>query len=359
MENRRIAICFLLLLCIAAISFGQEYFPNIPGYQTLICDLHTHTVFSDGLVWPTVRIDEAVREHLDCIAISDHIEYQPHKDDIPTNHNRPYEIASEKAEKKNILLIKGAEITRDTPPGHYNALFLSDINPLVEPEFLTVIEKANEQNAFVFWNHHTWKGLERGQWTDLQTTMYEKKWLHGMEVANGGDYYPLAHQWCLERNLTMLGNSDIHSPSLFYPYTAQKHRTVNLIFAKERTVEAIREALWAGRTAVWFNNQLVGRQDYLKPLFDACVTITESDSVQDGEISFEMANNALVDMELERSGETGPLTIQLPAYSTVTVKVELSKGAGSAALSYHVKNFLVAPKKGLEVTFNVSEMAKN
>ncbi|MBZ0256718.1 hypothetical protein K8I31_11690, partial [bacterium] len=50
--------------------------PDILGYQTLLCDPHMHTVFSDGTVWPTVRVDEAYREDLDFMAISDHIEYQ-------------------------------------------------------------------------------------------------------------------------------------------------------------------------------------------------------------------------------------------------------------------------------------------
>lgn len=69
-------------------------FPDPPGYQTLKCDLHMHTVFSDGNVWPTIRIDEAWRQGLDVISITDHIEYQPHQDDIPTNHNRPYELVN-------------------------------------------------------------------------------------------------------------------------------------------------------------------------------------------------------------------------------------------------------------------------
>ena len=64
------------------------------------------------------------REGLDAISIIDHIEYQPHKQDVPTNHNRPYEIAVRRAQEKNILLVKGAEITRDTPPGYFNAIFL-------------------------------------------------------------------------------------------------------------------------------------------------------------------------------------------------------------------------------------------
>lgn len=47
--------------------------PNILGYITLKCDFHMHTVFSDGKVWPTVRVDEAWREGLDAIALTDHI----------------------------------------------------------------------------------------------------------------------------------------------------------------------------------------------------------------------------------------------------------------------------------------------
>lgn len=33
--------------------------PDLDGYTTLKCDFHMHSVFSDGLVWPTVRVDEA------------------------------------------------------------------------------------------------------------------------------------------------------------------------------------------------------------------------------------------------------------------------------------------------------------
>ena len=43
--------------------------PDPEGYRTLKCDFHIHTVFSDGLVWPTVRVDEAYREGLDAIAL--------------------------------------------------------------------------------------------------------------------------------------------------------------------------------------------------------------------------------------------------------------------------------------------------
>ena len=56
--------------------------PDPEGYRTLKCDFHIHTVFSDGLVWPTVRVDEAYREGLDAIALTEHLEYRPHRQDI-------------------------------------------------------------------------------------------------------------------------------------------------------------------------------------------------------------------------------------------------------------------------------------
>ena len=28
--------------------------PDVKGYKTLKCDFHMHTMFSDGLVWPTI-----------------------------------------------------------------------------------------------------------------------------------------------------------------------------------------------------------------------------------------------------------------------------------------------------------------
>ena len=36
--------------------------PEIDGYQLLKCDFHVHTIFSDGIVWPTLRVQEAWEE---------------------------------------------------------------------------------------------------------------------------------------------------------------------------------------------------------------------------------------------------------------------------------------------------------
>jgi len=75
-------------------------FPDVPGYKTLTCDLHMHTVFSDGAVWPIIRVDEAMRDGLDVIAITEHLEYQPHKEDIPNpDRNRSHVVASNRAQQ--------------------------------------------------------------------------------------------------------------------------------------------------------------------------------------------------------------------------------------------------------------------
>jgi hypothetical protein len=178
--TRRFILLWLILqLVLCGLAAGDTrreiHFPDIIGYKTLKCDFHIHTVFSDGLVWPTVRVDEAWEEGLDAIALTDHIEYQPHKKDIPTNHNRPFEIALSHAEKKKeLLLIKGAEITRDTPPGHFNAIFLQDIVPLDTNDLRDAVKAAAGQGGFVTWNHPFWKPEAKG-WLDIHTDLYQNK----------------------------------------------------------------------------------------------------------------------------------------------------------------------------------------
>ena len=178
-------------------------------------------------------------------SITDHIEYQPHKADVPTNHNRPYEIAFPRAKERGILLIRGTEITRDTPPGHFNALFLDDVNPLDTPDLLDCMAAAAEQRAFIWWNHPGWKPDKKG-WFDIHTTLYEKKHMHGIEVVNGRSYP--RPQWAY-------GRPDVRGHLNFTPMLEQNGREASLmtlVFAGGKTLAAANEALVAGRTLVWY-----------------------------------------------------------------------------------------------------------
>jgi hypothetical protein len=360
--RQRIILSILLVnLLFAAFALGQSRreinFPDILDYKTLKCDLHIHTVFSDGSVWPPVRVDEAWREGLDAISITDHIEYQPHDKDVPTNHGRSHDIAVSRARERNMLLIKGAEFTRETPPGHFNAIFINDANALDVEDLIEGIKIANKQNAFVFWNHPGWKPEHKG-WFETHTILYENKLMHGIEVVNGDSYYPEAHEWCLEKNLTMMGNSDIHQPATLLETSPENHRSITLVFARERSIEAVKEALFKGRTTVWFKEQLIGRKKFLNALFKESVEIGKPYNKYRDSIWVEIKNNSDIAIDLVRAGTLGPEQLTLAANATTILKTGIGDKADETPaqieLSYIARNFLIAPDKGLPVTLTVN-----
>ncbi len=343
--------------------------PDVLGYETVKCDFHMHTVFSDGRVWPSVRSEEAWREGLDAFAITDHIEYQPHKEDMRTNHNRSYEIARGSAEALGLQIIKGAEITKEMPPGHLNAIFLKDAKALDTAEWKDVVKAAAEQEAFVFWNHPGWKGQQpegKSVWYAEHTELYEKGWLHGIEVVNGGEYYPGAHKWCLEKKLTMVGNSDVHNPTnLDYEFHKGEHRTVTLVLAKEKSKKAIKEALRDRRTVVYWKNNLIGEEKYLRAIFNESIEIINPDVTIKGKgsVNIQIRNKSEIDFELEADGAVdgilAPGKITLYGERTVQLKIkgksEEFSGKKKMRLAYEVKNLLIAPEKSLreELIVNV------
>jgi len=244
--------------------------PGFSGYQTLKCDFHTHTVFSDGNVWPNVRVTEAWQQGLDAVAITDHIEYRPHKEKINGDLNESYNIARKTGDAIGFIVIKGAEITRKKPLGHLNALFLKDANPLDVDNPLDAIDEAKRQGAFVMWNHPGWPDDKSTLYPVHEQLIKDKK-IDGIETFNHMEYYPVAFDWCRDMNLAVMGNSDIHD--LVSSEYGNLIRPFTLVFAREKSEEAIREALFAGRTAAYFNGQLAGKAEYLQALLLASVRV--------------------------------------------------------------------------------------
>jgi hypothetical protein len=152
---------------------------------------------------------------LDAIAITNHLEHQPHKKELSTNHNRFYEIAKPLGDDLDLMVVKGSEITRKMPPGHVNAIFLTNSAPLATEIWTNAVQAAKTQGAFIFWNHPGRKGQQAdgaARWHAEHTWLLEQGMMNGVEVVNGRAYYPEAHQWALDKNLTMLSNPDIHAP---------------------------------------------------------------------------------------------------------------------------------------------------
>lgn len=337
--------------------------PDVPGYFTLKCDFHIHTVFSDGLVWPSVRSEEAWREGLDAIAITDHIEYQPHKIDVTTNHNRSYEIAGASGEDLGLIVVKGSEITRKMPPGHMNAIFLTNSASLAVTDWRDAARIAHEQGAFIFWNHPGWDAQLKSNtvvWYDEHTWLLEQGLLQGIEVVNGRNYYPEAHRWAIEKKLTMMSNSDIHEPlNLDYHVHDGDHRPLTLVFARARTRDSIKEALLARRTVVYSANRLIGDEQFLRPIFENSIQFNQTTLTVKGtgKVLLQISNSSDVDYELERVGDPGeikiPKSLVLAARKTVLFEVSAKSGApeGEKKLepAYAVTNLLVGPDQPLVV----------
>ena len=341
--------------------------PDIPGYKTLKCDFHIHTVFSDGSVWPDIRSEEAWREGLNAIAITDHIEYQPHQEDLPTNHDRSFEIAKPHGDRLHILVIKGSEITKDMPPGHLNAIFLENVAAVEQEDWRNAVKAAIDQGGFVFWNHPGWEGQQPdrvARWYPEHTELVEAGMLHGIEVVNAREYYPEAHRWCLDKKLTMLSNSDIHNPlNLDYKARQGDHRPLTLVFAREYTAEAIKEALFERRTAVYSGELLIGEEPYLRPIFEQSITVKNPAITVRGQgrAYVQIENTSDITYRLLRV--TGPMAIRVPdevhleANATAILEVrglvDDLRDTRQIDVRYVVENLKIAPDTGMPVTINL------
>jgi hypothetical protein len=355
----------LPLIALLATSAGQAQvqnrivIPDILGYQTLLCDFHMHSVFSDGLVWPTVRVDEAFREGLDAISLTEHLEFRPFSRDIVASHNRAYEIARPAANNRDIILIRGSEITRAMPPGHFNAIFLSDSDALATDCWRESLAEAKNQGAFIFWNHPNWYAQQPDTtlWWPEHTEILNNGWMHGIEVSNGRLFCQESFQWALDKNLTMIGTSDAHQPiQTEVDFARGEHRTKTLVFARERTAEAIREALDNQRTAVLFQNKLIGNERYLRAIFENSIEIIEVVRGQN-HVTVHLQNKSGLPFLLRKTEHGGDVryfrNYEIRPHSRHAITVRFPS-EGESRVNFEVTNLLVRPGQGLQFSHRVN-----
>ena len=364
--------------------------PDIPGYQTLKGDFHIHTVFTDATVWPATRVHEAIWEGLDVIAITEHIDTRHQK---YVNHgvftekcdrNFSYELAKQAA-GKNLLVVHGGEISRGMPPGHFNCLFVKDNEALCaaaesqdkETNNDNVIAmknglaEARNQGAFIMWNHPNWckqAPNETKMWKEHKELLKDGK-MDAIEIYNMAcGYTPEGHKWALENNLAMLGNSDCHAPFFMeVDYLHGAHRPVTLVFAKEKSVKGVREALDARRSAVFAEGNVYGREQEVLPLLEACLKVKKT-QFKDKEIIVEFENVSSIPVTLTK-GKGSEDTwyaryVVIPPFTTYTFKVRpLLEGDSQPAYNKSIKkydvnfvaeNFYIGPNKPAKFSVKVS-----
>ena len=326
--------------------------PDVGEYKVLKGDFHMHTLFSDGHVMPRDRVLEAVGNGFDVIAITDHIEYRPNIGganlklaDKNDDYNNTYNFAQAEAEKNNLILVRGAEITKSE--WHFNALFLKDVNPLaaVVNDWRAMLAAAVDQGGFVHWNHPNWIdrtpdaapfGLKNGEplrFFDEIEEVRAKGHVHGVEVFNGSSFYPIVLDWCNERSLASVANSDIHV-SEWNQYGYQNlQRPMTLILAQERSLDSIREAFFARRVVGWAANMILGQAPYVGGLFQSCVEIKKRAG------GAALQNRSDIPCIIEAEGKVS----ELPPQGAVDITFSAS------AKTLTVLNWFVGMNKPLEV----------
>ncbi|HPS63151.1 MAG TPA: PHP domain-containing protein [Bacteroidales bacterium] len=307
--------------------------PSVDGFIPLKCDFHMHTVFSDGEVWPRIRLDEAWTDGLDAIAITDHDNYRPHKDFVSGNYTTSPAIVYQEAAERGILVIPAIEVTRKMPPGHVNAFFIPDtdipeLHDTSRIAFMTAMTKLHHMGALMVWNHPGWAAQQKDtvKWFGIHETMLMNGWLNGIEVFNTSEWYPVAIQWAVEKNLAPFANSDIHGPMRsVYNYSEGFIRPMTLVFATERTKEALHDAIVAGRTVAWFDGMLAGHPPLLAKLFAKSVSSARIQN-RGGKTTWMISNTTDLAIELKGTSAEWKGTLSLPPRSAgnLTVKEDIS-----------------------------------
>lgn len=358
-------------------AHGQERreidFPDTrDGLSVAAIDTHVHTVFSDGLVWPSVRVTEAVRDGLDAFALTDHIDTQAHHADIPNpDRNRSFEIARKTAQQNqaSTLVIRGVEIADPTrlciECAHFNAIFIQDANALrhrgwngrlkfstnsnLKDAFASV-DVARKQGAFIIWNHPTENGALK--MIEPVRQMLQSGVIGGIEVVNGKRYFEGAFQFALDHDLAIIGASDVHDAvENMFDVAHGEGRTATLVLAEDKSEAALKRAMEARRTVALSNDTLMGRERDVRPIVEASLAFFIGDAAKPDAIV--VRNGASSPFSLRRVNADKLMTanpvITVPAHGEVTLRFFLMAGETTPSLEFDVLNALVGPRHPLRI----------
>ena len=301
--------------------------PVVNGYNIYKSDLHTHSIFSDGSVTPEFRVEEAWLEGLDVLAITEHLEYRPYEqkmvnflDDllpegtkatntniigtgktdaagIKSDLNYPVRLAEAAAKNYGITIIPGIEVTR-TPEtiGHFNALFTTDNNTIHDSDPLQAFRNAHAQGALVMNNHPGWR-RQNLDMSEPERKAYAAKLIDGVEVMNGGEFYPRVIDYAIEQGVFIASNTDIHGSSAeeyFVTTDGAVMRNMTFILAKDKSLPSLKEALKARRTLAYSFGTIAGEASLLKDFFKASIETNVVSTSSNGSRTVSLTNKTSI-----------------------------------------------------------------
>ena len=332
-------------------------FPVVNGFNVYAADFHTHSIYSDGKVMPAFRVEEAWLDGLDIMAVTEHIEVRscertfvdylskysdrkyrkakntslldaaPDKDGIMVDLNYSVNQALSEAEKYGILIVPGTEITRRQ--GHFNALFTTDNNLVYDPDPIVSMRNAKSQGALIMHNHPGWhrKNLD---YSPLEKQAYEEGLIDGVEVMNMTEFYPAVIDRVRQNGQFIAADTDIHGSTASDYRLGGFDRPMTLVLAKEKSLEAVREALKSGRTLAYGFGVLCGEEHLLKDFFLAGIKAEVLMETSKEKVVM-LANSTSVPYILQRKGQN---PVHLDPHSAIRMSV----GAKNSSLKFSILN---------------------
>ena len=355
--------------------------PQVNGLNVYKADLHTHSIYSDADLTPEQRVQEAWLDGLDIFSMTDHVEYRRHEptmlkflkgytggeakkainynvirkpateEGILADLNIPTQLAQKaaKAYGDAMLIIPGCEITREPKTiGHFNALFTTDNNAIFDNDPLQSLRNARKQGALITQNHPGWS-RKSCDITEFEQKAFDEGLIDGVEIMNGVSFYPKAMDRCTEKNLYMLGCTDIHRLTSVYR-SSGVFRTMTFIFAKENTLKAVRKALEKGMTLAYSAGNIAGRADLLQDFFKASVSCKFLARGKKNSAVYALTNTTSLDYKLR----IGKKLLELPAFQTITFSVSKDKNGNDKDVEFYVANMWEVGYKNPKITFKAS-----
>ncbi len=278
-------------------------------YEVLRGDFHMHTIHSDGTMSPADRVMEAWQYGYDVIAITDHGNFLAYDQAVPM------------ARALGVLLFRGLE-TGLSGQEHLVALNFSADYELRNPHqwaetagqaavfYREQWRRLSAAGGYVLYAHpHVglrepmlW-GISQGllQGIEVKNDVVGSEW--NTVESHGTYWYPFAFDWAVEHNLTIFANSDVHGAR------GEVEQAVTLILARDRSHEAVMEALRAGRTIAYFNRMLCAHEWVLEMLMANLVDVGLTE-VEGGSTFLLVQNHGPVELTAAIGGmPVAPVTV--------------------------------------------------
>ncbi|MDO9575320.1 MAG: hypothetical protein Q7J55_02190 [bacterium] len=251
---------------------------RVEGYYQLKCNFHTHFIEAFG-EYPEIMVNAYHRAGYDCIALTEHYDLV---EDL--NFAKRAQEYAQKRYSSDFLVIPGLEIgLKDSAyPGAMRDLLALFVDSHISRNLMSegmdldtslniVLNEIHQKNgiAIIAHDHRTlshWDGESTPDWI---WDHREDKEIDGWEIGNGSGYYEklsdgsncmLSHpeesvneRYCVTANSDAHNKDDMRAKNICYTY----------VFAYERTIEGVKDALLNRRTIAYCNGAAYGLSKWL------------------------------------------------------------------------------------------------